>query len=309
MGDNRRKNVYLLFLVPALVLIAAFIHAPSELEWNLVVFLLCMAVFDQVNLKVFSGFGYSFVNVMVSLIIFDRFSIIYGMIYLLLDCIIAVLLQKRTNLKSMISLYSIYMIIIIACNQLYNEYLEKAYSDRYLTLLLMLVFSILLKYAYVYLETGAITSKLFLDRFGPMMFEIVIVFPILAFFEQLEVNLVLMLFLSYYTFIGFLHKKFMAINQDHINLFTEKISSKYDLQIYFMDLKEIKGLVNIEKKVIIIDEKLDYPEQLQTMIHELLHYQFSGRFRFPKQAEESMITLFEALVSWYYIITIRFDQK
>ncbi|MEW9053459.1 MAG: hypothetical protein AB2392_20030 [Neobacillus sp.] len=309
MGDIRRKNVYLFFLVPALVLIAVFIHGPSELEWNLVIFLLCMAVFDQVNLKVFSGFGYSFVNVLVSLIIFDRFSIIYGMIYLLLDCIIAVLLQKRTNLKSMISLYSIYMIIIIACNQLYNEYLEKAYSDRYLTLLLMLVLSILLKYAYVYLETGAITSKLFLDRFGPMMFEIVIVFPILAFFEQLEVNLVLMLFLSYYTFIGFLHKKFMAINQDHINLFTEKISSKYGLQIYLMDLRAIKGIINVEKKVIFIDEKLDYPEQLQTLIHELLHYQFSGRFRFPKQAEESMITLFEALVSWYYIITIKFDQK
>jgi hypothetical protein len=309
MGDIRRKNVYLFFLVPALVLIAAFIHAPSELEWNLVVFLLCMAVFDQVNLKVFSGFGYSFVNVMVSLIIFDRFSIIYGMIYLLLDCIVAVLLQKRTNLKSMISLYSIYMIIIIACNQLYNDYLEKAYSDRYITLLLMLVLSIILKYAYVYFETGAITSKLFLDRFGPMMFEIVIIFPILAFFTHLEVNLVLMLFLSYYTFIGFLHKKFMAINQDHINLFTEKISSKYGLQIYLMDLREIKGVINVEKKVIFIDEKLDYPEQLQTMIHELLHYQFSGRFRFPKQAEESMITLFEALVSWYYIITIRFDQK
>ncbi|OLS41322.1 hypothetical protein [Bacillus sp. MRMR6] len=309
MGDSRRQYVFLFFLFPALVLTAVFIRTPSELEWNLVVFLLCMAVFDQVNLKVFSGFGYSFVNVMVSLIIFDQFSIIYGMIYLLLNGIVAVILQKKANMRSMISLYSIYMIIIIACNQLYNEYLEKAYSDRYLTLLLMLVLSILLKYAYVYLETGAITSKLFLDRFGPMMFEIAITFPILAFFEQLEVNLVLMLFLSYYTIIGFLHKKFMAINQDHINLFTEKITRKYAIDIYFMDLKEIKGIINLEKKVIFIDEKLDYPEQLQTMIHELLHYHISGRFYFPKKAEESLIILFEALVSWYYIIIIRFDQK
>ncbi|WP_316572118.1 ImmA/IrrE family metallo-endopeptidase [Neobacillus sp. YIM B06451] len=298
------KHVSLVFLIPALLLTNAFITIPAELEWDILLFLCIMVVFDQVNLKVFSGFGYSFFNVILSLIVFDRFSIVYGFIYLLVDSIMSILLKKRGRLQSILSLLSIYTIIIIVCNELYNGYSDMDYQARYLTSLFMLFLSVLLKYVYVYLETGAATTKLFLDRFGPMLFEVGIVFPILAFYDHLEINLVLILFLSYYTFIGFLHKKFIGINQAHIDIITEKFSKKYKVEFYFMDLGEIKGICYFEKKMIAIDEKLDYPEQLQTIIHELLHFHMR-RFNFPIKTEEMIITFFEATISWYCIVTLK----
>jgi hypothetical protein len=303
--NSRRKYIFLFFLVPGLILIYLFKNVPKELEWNIVLFLFIMVIFDQVNLKTFSGFGYSFFNVILSLIIFDKYSLVYGFIYLLMDCLVTVLWKKRGSLQTSISFLFIYIIIIIICNEFYNEYSGKTYFARYMTSLIMLCLSILLKYCYVVIETRRFSSKLFLDRFGPMMFEILIIFPILAFFSRLEVHLVLILFLSYYTFIGFMHKKFMAVNQTNIHFLTERITSKYGIQIFFMDLNEIKGLYHVGKKMIIIDEKLDYPEQLQTIIHELLHYQTNRQFNFPKKIEEVIITLFEAIISWYYIIMIK----
>ncbi|RDU37361.1 hypothetical protein DRW41_05815 [Neobacillus piezotolerans] len=299
-----RKNVSLVFLIPALLLTNEFITIPAELEWDILLFLCIMVVFDQVNLKVFSGFGYSFFNVILSLIVFDRFSVVYGFIYLLVDSLMSILLKKRGRLQSIISLLSIYTVIIIVCNELYNGYSDMDYQARYLTSLFMLFLSVLLKYVYVYLETGAATTKLFLDRFGPMLFEAAVVFPILAFYDHLEINLVLILFLSYYTFIGFLHKKFIGINQAHIDSITEKLSKKYKIQFFFMDLREIKGVCYYEKNMIVIDEKLDYPEQLQTIIHELLHYHMR-RFRFPIRTEEMIVTIFEAAISWYCIVTLK----
>jgi hypothetical protein len=301
---SRRKYIFLFFLAPGLVLTKLFINIPKELEWNIVLFLWIMVIFDQVNLKTFSGFGYSFFNVILSLIIFDKYSVIYGFIYLLMDCLVTVLWKRRGRLQASISLLFMYIIIIIICNEFYNEYSDKTYLARYMTSLMMLFLSILLKYCYVFIETKRVSSKLFLDRFGPMMFEILIIFPILAFFNRLEVNLVLILFLSYYTFIGLMHRKFLAVNQTNIHFLTERITSKYGVQILFMDLNEIKGLYHVGKKMIIIDEKLDYPEQLQTIIHELLHYQTNKQFHFPKKMEEVIITLFEAIISWYYIIMI-----
>ncbi|MFC4802369.1 hypothetical protein ACFPA1_23975 [Neobacillus sp. GCM10023253] len=309
MNHFRRQHIYLFFLIPSIVLTDLFIVFPKELEWNIVFFLCIMVLFDQVNLKVFSGFGYSFFHVILSLLIFDRFSIVYGFIYLLVDCFVASFIQKRGSIQARISLLTMYIITIIICNEIYNEYSDKTYLARYLTMLLMLTLSIVLKYVYVYLETGAVSSKLFLDRFGPMMFEVAVIFPILSFFNQLEVNLVLILFLTYYTIIGYLHKQFMSINQSQINLLTKKIVRKYKIPIVFMDLKDIKGIYYPEKKMIIIDEKMDYPEQLQTIFHELLHYQLQRYFKIPRKSEELMITLFEAAVSWYYILTIKYSSE
>ncbi|WP_053368502.1 hypothetical protein [Bacillus sp. FJAT-27245] len=299
-----RKNVSLVFLIPALLLTNAFITVPTELNWEILLFLCIMVVFDQVNLKVFSGFGYSFFNVILSLIIFDQYSVVYGFIYLLVDSLISILLQKRGRLQSIISLLSIYTIIIIVCNELYNGYSDMDYQARYLTSLFMLFLSVLLKYVYIYLETGAATTKLFLDRFGPMLFEAAIVFPILAFYDHLEINLVLILFLSYYTFIGFLHKKFIGVNQAHIDIITEKLAKKYRVELIFMNLGEIKGVCYYEKNIIAIDEKLDYPEQLQTIIHEMLHFHMR-KFKFPIKTEEMIITIFEAAISWYCILTLK----
>lgn len=309
MNHFRRQHIYLFFLIPSIVLTDLFIVFPEELEWNIVFFLCIMVLFDQINLKVFSGFGYSFFHVILSLIIFDRFSIVYGFIYLLVDCFVASFIQKSGSIQSRISLLTMYIITIIICNEIYNDYSGKTYLARYLTLLLMLTLSIVLKYVYVYLETGAVSSKLFLDRFGPMMFEVAVIFPILSFFNQLEVNLVLILFLTYYTIIGYLHKQFISINQSQINLLTKKIMRKYDMPIVFMDLTDIKGVYYPEKKMIIIDDKMDYPEQLQTIFHELLHYQIQRYFKFPRKSEELIITLFEAAVSWYYIITIKYSSE
>lgn len=309
MGPSGHKYIFLFFLLPGLALTKVFINIPKDLEWNIILFLCIMVIFDQMNLKTFSGFGYSFFNVILSLIIFDKYSVIYGFIYLLLDCLFAILLQKRGNLQSVISILSMYIITIIICNEFYNEYSGKTYLARYVTLVIMLFLSIIFKYSYVFLETRRITSKLFLDRFGPMMFEILLIFPILAFFNRLDVNLVLFLFLSYYTIIGFLHKKFMAVNQTDINYLMNKITSKYGVHIFLMDLDEIKGVYLAGRNMIIIDEKMDFPEQLQTIIHELLHYQTSRHFKLPKKFEEVIITFFEAVVSWYYIMIINHKVK
>lgn len=309
MGPSGHKYIFLFFLLPGLALTKVFINIPKDLEWNIILFLCIMVIFDQMNLKTFSGFGYSFFNVILSLIIFDKYSVIYGFIYLLLDCLFAILLQKRGNLQSVISILSMYIITIIICNEFYNEYSGKTYLARYVTLVIMLFLSIIFKYSYVFLETRRITSKLFLDRFGPMMFEILLIFPILAFFNRLDVNLVLFLFLSYCTIIGFLHKKFMAVNQTDINYLMNKITSKYGVHIFLMDLDEIKGVYLAGRNMIIIDEKMDFPEQLQTIIHELLHYQTSRHFKLPKKFEEVIITFFEAVVSWYYIMIINHKVK
>ncbi|CAM3854079.1 ImmA/IrrE family metallo-endopeptidase [Mesobacillus thioparans] len=305
MKNLRQKVFYLFFLLPSLALIFLHIKIPQELEWNVVFFLCIMVIFDRMNLKMFSGFRYSFFHVMLSLIIFDRFSVVYGFIYLLVDSLFAIFSKKRGSLKSTIALLSMYIIIIIACNEVYNDYTDKMYLARYLTLILMLALSMVFKYIYVWLETGAMTSKMFIDRFGPMTFEVLIIFPILAFYDHLDVNLVLTFFLSYYTFIGFLHRKFMAVNHMHIDSLTARIEKRFGIQVLYRDLSLIKGIYHPGRKMIIIDEKLDYPEQIQTIVHELLHHQTYKVLKLPDIIVEMIITLFEAIVSWYYIISYK----
>ncbi|MBE4907147.1 hypothetical protein IMZ08_03620 [Bacillus luteolus] len=308
MIQLRHNYLYLLFLVPAIILTYLYITPPEK--WNLqesiILFLCIMVIFDQINRKVFSGFGYSFFHVILSLIIFDEFSIVYGIIYLTFDFVYTLFFKKRGSVQTMLTILSIYVIIIVICNEFYNVHAdEQSYATRYVTLLLMLGSSLLFKYVYVSLETGFISTKLFLDQFAPMVFEVVIIFPILAFFTDINVNLILILFLSYYTFIGFFHKKFMSIEHSHILKIIKILSTKYNIQILFMDLKEIKGMYHSEKRIICIDEKLDYPEQLQTIIHELLHFQLRKKYQLPRKVEEMLITLFEAIISWYYIITLK----
>ncbi|RSD22324.1 hypothetical protein EJA10_21480 [Mesobacillus subterraneus] len=217
----------------------------------------------------------------------------------------AIFSKKRGSLKSTIALLAMYIIIIIACNEFYNGYTDKTYGARYLTLILMVFLSMMLKYVFVWLETGAVTSKMFIERFGPMTFEVLIIFPILAFYDHLDVNLILILFLSYYTFIGFMHRKFMGVNHLHIQSLTDRIQKRFGVQVYFMDLDSIKGIYHHDKKLIFIDEKLDYPEQLQTIVHELLHHQTNRFLKLPDVFVEMIITLCEAIVSWYYIISYK----
>ncbi|OCA87694.1 hypothetical protein A8F94_07515 [Bacillus sp. FJAT-27225] len=304
MTTRLRNYIFLIFLLPAAWGTIHYIDFPTELEWDIVLFLFIMVIFDQVNLKVFSGFGYSFFNVILSLIIFDRFSIVYGLLYLLADALVSIVIQKRGRLQKIVSLTSIYLLIIIFCNELYNEHSDKDYLARYLTALFMLFLSILLKYLYVFLETGVVTSKLFLERFGPMVFEIVLIFPILAYFDHLIMNVVLILFLSYYTFIGYFHKKLLSVNQEHIDALSEKITSTHNLTIIFLDLKEIKGVFSPRERLVVINKNLDYPEQMQTLIHELLHF-YMNSYKIPKKIEEIIVTFGEAIISWYYIITLK----
>jgi hypothetical protein len=268
-----------------------------------------MVIFDRINLNVFAGFRYSFFHVMLSLIIFDRFSVVYGFIYLLTDSLFAIFSKKRGSLKSTIALLSMYIMIIIIVNEFYNEFTDQAYTARYLTLIMMLFLSIGLKYLYVWLETGALTSKMFIDRFGPMTFEVLVVFPILAFFDHLNVNLVLILFLSYYTFIGLMHRKFTTVNHKHIESLIDRIEKRFSIHVHFLDLNSIKGIYHPDRKIIIIDKKLDYPEQFQTIVHELLHHQTYRLFKLPDVMVELIITLLEAILSWYYIISYKQISK
>lgn len=305
MIKNRGNFVFIVFLLPAIFMTIKFITVPNGFDWSIFAFLCIMVVFDRVNQKTFAGFGYSFFNVILSLIIFDKYSIVYGFFYLLVDGLVAILVQRKGNLQSVISLLSIHILIIILCNEFYNEISDKSYTAKYVTLLMMLGTSLLLKYLYLFLETGFISSKLFIENFAPIIFEIFIIFPILSFFDQLEVNLVLILFLSYYSIVGYMHKKFKDVNESYISKLTDLITEKYNLQIIITDLKHIKGIYYAEKSIIAVDCKLDYPEQLQTIVHEMIHYRVNKRMRIPRGIEEVITTVLEAIISWYYIMTIK----
>lgn len=305
MQKIRGNFVFIVFLLPAIFTTIKFITIPNGFDWSIFAFLCIMVIFDRVNQKTFAGFGYSFFNVILSLIIFDEYSIVYGFFYLLVDGIVAIVVQRKGSLQSVVSLLSIHIMVIILCNEFYNEISDQSYAAKYVTLLLMLGMSLLLKYIYLFLETGFISSKLFIENFAPIIFEVLMIFPILSFFEQLEVNLVLILFLSYYSFVGYVHRKFKDVNESYISKLTNKITEKYNLQIIITDLRHIKGIYYAEKNIIAIDCKLDYPEQLQTIVHEMIHYRVNKRMRIPRGIEEVITTVLEAIISWCYIITIK----
>ncbi|MGG1399940.1 hypothetical protein ABE288_19290 [Bacillus salipaludis] len=312
MGRYKEKTrelyLQIMFGLIAVILMCLFAKVPDEMEWSIVVFLCIMVIFDRINIKVFSGFGYSFSTVIIGLIIFDRYSMVYGLIYLLADFLFILISGTRVRMSHYTVTLSINIIVIVLMNEYYNEYTEKDYLARLITLLLLLLLTLILRYVYLYLETGKISTKFLLDTFGPMVFEILIIFPILSFFGKFVVNLILLLYLSYYTFIGFLHRKFMGINQKQFEVVVKKLEEKYKFQVCITDLGEIKGACYPKKMLIFIDEKLDFPEQLQTLIHETIHYRLRTLFHISKQLEEVIVTLLEAIISWYYIITLKQEQ-
>ncbi|MEB1808206.1 MAG: ImmA/IrrE family metallo-endopeptidase [Bacillaceae bacterium] len=309
MYRHQKNYLYpkLIYLLITLVLVIYFFKVPDSLNWSVATFLCIMAVFDRINLKVFSGFGYSFHTVILGLIIFDSFSLVYGLIYIFADFFVSLILNRKRKgaWSNEFVMVLIFIMTVIISNHYYNDFTNGDFLSRYSTLLLILILTFSLRYIYIFLETRKLTTKMFLDFFALMVFEILLIFPIVAFFDDLNVNFVLLLFLSYYCFIGFLHKKFMSVDDWQIEYLTKSLEEKHGVKFIFKDLGEVKGICYISKKMIFIDEKLDYPEQLQTIIHELVHFTVRDRLTTYKPTEELIVTLFEAIISWYYIITLR----
>lgn len=305
MGKNQiRRWLLLCFPVSACILLVAFIKIPDQLEWFLMLFVGGTAILDRLHTKVFSSYSYSFSIVILSLLIFDYFSIFYGLVYILVSFYILWLKLKPNFWFVLLPLFSIQLLTVIIANEFYNTYTDKDFLARYITLCLLLLMNVLFYYMAIIFETGRFSTAVFLGIFGPVLFEVIIIFPVLSYFSHFSYTFIAFLFVIYYLFIGSLHKKYLNINQGHIQRIIQRLNPRKELEVLFMDIGDIKGMYAPRKRLIVIDEKMDYPEQLQTFIHEWVHHKLWGKIRLIKPLEELLVTILEAIISWYYILMI-----
>lgn len=299
-----RMGVLLCFPIAALILVMQFVKIPEGPNWLLILFLAFTAVLDRIHTKVFSSYGYSFSIVILGLLIFDVFSILYSLVYFFFSYLVLYLKRKPNFWFVLLPLCSIQLISLIIGNEFYNFYTAKDYIARYETLSLLLVLNIVLYYFAIACETGKFTTSIFLSIFGPVLFELFVIFPFLSFFDQFHYFLISVIFLTYYIFVGIMHKKYLTISEHHVQALIQKLNPRRELEVLFMDIGSLKGICNPGRKMIIIDEKMDFPEQLQTLVHEWIHFKLWKKHRLIKPVEELVVTLLEAAISWYYILTI-----
>lgn len=277
---------------------------PDEPNWFLIIFLSLTAILDRLNTKVFSSYGYSFSLVILGLLIFDSFSIIYSLVYIFFSFLVLWIKRKPEFWFVFLPLLSIQLVIIVIGNEFYNLFSAKDYIGRYFTLLILLFLGIFLYYIAIVIETGYLSTSIYLSIFGPILFETVLVFPFLSLFDNFNYLLIVVFFINYYIFMGVLHKKYLNINEHHVQELIRKLNLRRELEVLFMDIGNIKGIFHPEKKLIVIDEKMDFPEQLQTVVHEWIHYKLKGKHQLIKPIEEFVVTILEGIISWYYILTI-----
>jgi hypothetical protein len=305
LANNIKTNYFLLiYPVIAFFLVITFIDIPKALDWVLLIFLSVVAIIDRINSKVFTSFSYSFSTVILGLLIFDPFSIWRCFVYFFFSFLTLYIKRKPNFWFVLLPLFSIQLIVIVIGNEFYNEFTEKGYLGRYVTLVVLFSSNLLLHYLAVILETGKVSTSFFLSIFGPMVFEIIAVFPLLSLFEEFNYILITSLFICYYLFVGLMHKKFININEQHLQALIHKLNPRSELEIMFMDIGHLKGICYPRKKIIIIDEKMDFPEQLQTIVHEWIHFKLWGKHKLIKPIEELLVIILEAVISWYYIVTI-----
>lgn len=112
-------------------------------------------------------------------------------------------------------------------------------------------------------------------------------------------------FLAYLIVVKVCHSRRMKVNESHIMQLISLISTRHHLQVLLMDLGSIKGAYYPNRRLIVIDDKLDYPEQLDTLVHEWIHCELRKYKKSPLLLEEIWVTLLEAVISWYYVFNLQ----
>lgn len=302
---NWKKSGFFLFPILTGFLMHRFMHIPDVFNYMLVAFLAGLAILDRLNARIFGNYHFSFFLVIAGLLIFDDYSIFYSVYYFLADHLYIWLKRKSSFISVLLPSISINIIVIIIGNEYYNSFVDKSYAARYLTLIVLLGLNILLNYIFQVLETGKISTALILNAFAVILFESLIVFPLLAEYNYFNYEFIVLLFLFYYLVVGFLHVRFKEIGQEHVQYLLRRFQVQENLDIFLMDMGSLKGACYPIQRIIAIDEKLDYPEQLQTLVHEYFHFILWGKIRVPRPIQEILVTLLEAVVSWYYILTLK----
>jgi hypothetical protein len=295
-----------LWLLPALaaLLCILFMHIPQSLNFKTIIFLSALAILDRLNSKIFADYYFSFFLVTIGLLIFDNSSIFYSLFYFLFDYFTDWVKRKSGFFQVLIPSISINIIIVTMGNEFYECFNPKSYLARYFTLLFLLFLNILSCYILHIVETKKLNTSLIVNASILIVFETLFIFPLVAFFNYFNYMFILLLFLFYYFAVGFAHLRFTNTSERHVQHLVQHFSNNNELDILFLDMDNLKGICNPSKNLIVIDNKMDYPEQLQTLVHEYYHFVLWGKIQIPRFLEEIVVTFLEAIGSWYYILTL-----
>lgn len=275
-----------------------------DINLTLVIFLCLISILERRLVKFYTPLWFSFFIVVLGLLIFDENSIFYSLFYFGTGFIFTIIQKRGTSIINYLPATSIGIIAIIIGNEYYNRFTEQTYLDRYLTFIFLLILSIILANLYFYFEYKRIRST-FIHTFLPTVFKLVVIFPILSFYNYFNFFMITILFLLYLYFLNICRKTLLSITVDHVNELIDYINQKHQLDIFFMELGAIKGMYYPKKNIIAIDEKLDYPEQLQTIVHEYLHHLLIKKRKSHFLLDELVVTILEGIISWVIILKIK----
>jgi hypothetical protein len=307
MGKSKIKYSTLVIPLLSICLSFRYMTLPEKLvDFNLilVIFLCLIAILEKLLIKFYTPLWFSFFIVVLGLLIFDVNSIFYSLFYFGTGYIYTVTQKKGTNMINHLSAISIGVIAIILGNEYYNNLTDQTYLDRYLTFIFLLILSIILANLNYFLEFKR-TRSTFIHTFLPVFFKLLVIFPILSFYNYFNFFMITVLFLLYLYFLNFCRKTLLSISETNVQELIEQIKQKHQLDIFFMELGSIKGIYFPKKNIIAIDEKLDYPEQLQTLVHEYLHFVLTKKLKYHFILEELMVIILEVIVSWAIILKVR----
>lgn len=276
----------------------------TEFNFVLALFLCLISINERLLVKFYTPLWFSFYILVLGLLIFDTNSIFYSLFYFGTGFIFTILRKKGTSLINHLSANSIGIIAIILCNEYYNQFTNQSFFYRYITFIFLLILSMILVKVYNYLEFNMSHSS-FINIFLPLAFKMIIIFPILSIYNYFNFFIITLMLMIYIYFLNFCRKRLLAVSDIHVQELIELIKKKHHLDIFFMDLGSIKGMYYPKKGIIAIDEKLDYPEQLQTIVHEYLHHLYNKNSKYHFLFEELLVTISECILSWVLILKLK----
>jgi hypothetical protein len=310
MRTMKLQFTFLLLPLLSILLMYKYMTLPgtfAEFNLALVVFLCLISVLERLLVSYYTPLWFSFFIVVLGLLIFDVNSTFYSLFYFGTGFIFTIIKNRGRNILNYLPATSVGIIALTIGNEYYNHFTNQSYGDRYLALILLLMLSILLVHFYNYLKFRAISS-FFVSTFLPIVFKLLVIFPLLSIFNYFNFGMITLLFLLYIYFLSFCRKRLLDVNESHVQELIHTITKKHRLDIFFMELGSVKGVYYPKRNIIAIDEKLDYPEQLQTIIHEYLHHLLNRKIK-PHYLEELIITFLEGIISWAVILKSKKGAK
>ncbi|WP_442596551.1 ImmA/IrrE family metallo-endopeptidase [Neobacillus sp. D3-1R] len=307
MRISNLKNPALLLPLVAIFLMFKYMNIPatiSEFNGELALFLCFIALLERILIKFYTPLWFSFFIVVLGLLIFDENSIFYSLFYFATGLIFNTIKNKGKNITNLLPATSIGIIGIIIGNEYYGHFAYQTFFYRYMTFIFLLILSLFLTKLYSYLEYRK-SSSFFISMFLPILFKVLVIFPVLSLYHYFNFFIITLMLTIYLSFLNFCRGKLLSISDHHVQNLIDSIKQKHQLDIFFMELGSIKGVYYPKKKIIAIDEKLDYPEQLQTIIHEYLHHLLNKKLKYKFLIEEFFVMILEGIVSWIFILQVK----